>query len=105
MSRFQSEAATLAALIHPNIAHVYSVEVDRDGDREVRFLTMELVGGERLDEIIGDEGLPLERVLDLAIPLTDALAEAHWRGIGGASVRSQVSVWSCLLEDYYPGNS
>jgi len=81
LRRFQSEAASLAALNHPNIVHVYSVEVDRVGDSEVHFLTMELVEGESLDQVVGDERLPLERVLDLAIPLADALAEAHERGI------------------------
>ncbi len=77
LERFQREAESLAALNHPNIVHVYSVETDQ----KVHFLTMELVEGESLEQLIPEPGLPLEQVLDLAIPLADALAEAHDRGI------------------------
>jgi Tol biopolymer transport system component len=42
---------------------------------------MELVDGEDLSQRIPEDGLPLEQLLDIAIPLTDALAAAHSRGI------------------------
>jgi serine/threonine protein kinase len=77
LERFQREAESLAALNHPNIVHVYSVETDQ----QVHFLTMELVEGESLEQLIPEQGLPLEQVFDLAIPVADALAEAHDRGI------------------------
>jgi pimeloyl-ACP methyl ester carboxylesterase len=77
LDRFQREAESLAALNHPNIVHVYSVE---EGDG-VHFLTMELVDGQSLDQLIPGDGLPIERLLDLSIPLADALAEAHEQGI------------------------
>ena len=77
LERFQREAESLATLNHPNIVHVYSVETDQ----QVHFLTMELVDGKSLEQLIPERGLPLEQVLDLAIPLADALAEAHDRGI------------------------
>ena len=41
LARFQREAEAVAALSHPNIVTIYSVE--QDGD--VRFLTMERVKG------------------------------------------------------------
>jgi serine/threonine protein kinase len=41
--RFQREARAIAALTHPNIVTVHSIE-EHDGSP---FLTMELVGGER----------------------------------------------------------
>src|SRR5215471_3232035 len=53
--RFEQEAQSLAALNHPNIVTIHSVE-QADG---VLFLTMELVNGRRLDELIGTSGLPL----------------------------------------------
>jgi len=77
LSRFEREAKSVAALNHPNIVHVHSVEEDQG----VHFFTMELVEGESLDEVVASDGLPLERFFDLAIPLADALFEAHGHGI------------------------
>src|SRR5439155_6259803 len=62
---------------HPNIVVLYSVE-DADG---VRFLTMELVEGRSLDKHVTPGGMPLARVLDLGIALSDALASAHEKGV------------------------
>jgi serine/threonine protein kinase len=42
---------------------------------------MELVDGQSLDQIVTAGGLPLGRVLDLAIPLANALVAAHERGV------------------------
>lgn len=77
LGRFRREAESLAALNHPNIVHVYSVE---ESD-QVYFLTMELVEGDRLSDRIPATGMPLEQLLELAIPLADALSEAHEQGI------------------------
>jgi len=77
LDRFQREAKTLAALDHPNIVHIYTVE-EEDG---VRFLTMQLVEGKRLSDLIPKGGMPLERIFEIAIPLADALAAAHEKGV------------------------
>jgi TolB-like protein/Flp pilus assembly protein TadD len=77
LSRLEHEARALAALNHPNIVTVYAVEESENQ----RFLVMELVRGRTLDAIIPDKGLPLERFLDLAVPMADALAAAHERGV------------------------
>jgi hypothetical protein len=77
LARFQREAEAIAALNHPNIVTIYSVE--RDGD--VRFLTMELVEGQSLDKRIPRGGLPLARVLEIGATLADALAASHEKGI------------------------
>jgi serine/threonine protein kinase len=75
--RFQREAQTLAALDHPNIVHIYSVERGED----VHFLTMQLIQGKRLSDLTPEEGMPLEQILEIAIPLADALRAAHEKGI------------------------
>src|SRR5262245_61997532 len=75
--RLEREAQTVAALNHPNIVTVYSVE-EADG---VVFLTMELVEGKPLGDLIVKGGLPLERILPLAIQLADAISAAHRNGV------------------------
>jgi len=77
LERFQREAETIAALNHPNIVTLYSVEQDRG----LRFLTMELVDGESLDQALARGGLPVKRVVELGSALADALAAAHEKGI------------------------
>ena len=77
LARFEREAQIVAGLNHPNIVTLFSVE-DEDG---IRFLTMELIEGQSLDQHVTPGGLPLARVLDRAVPLADALAAAHERGV------------------------
>jgi serine/threonine protein kinase/Tfp pilus assembly protein PilF len=77
LARFEREARTVAGLNHPNIVTLHSVE-DHD---DVRFLTMELVEGQTLSTLVTPAGLPLSKLLELAIPLTDALVAAHERGV------------------------
>jgi serine/threonine protein kinase len=77
LARIEREARTLAALNHRNIVTVHSIE-EAQG---IRFLTMELVEGQTLDEAIPRGGLPLDRFLAIATALADALAAAHERGV------------------------
>ena len=77
LARFAREAKAVAALNHPHIVTIHSVE-EAGG---VRFLTMELVEGASLDHGIPQGGLPLTRVFDIGIALADALAAAHEKGI------------------------
>ena len=77
LERFDREARAIAALNHPHIVTIYSTE-DADG---VRFLTMELVDGCTLSDLIAPGGMPIGRFLDIAPPLADALAAAHQKQI------------------------
>jgi serine/threonine protein kinase/tetratricopeptide (TPR) repeat protein len=77
VSRFEREARTLASLKHPNIVTIYSVEEDRG----TRFLTMELVDGTPLNELILAGGAPIENIFEIGIPLSAALAAAHEKGV------------------------
>jgi TolB-like protein len=77
LMRFQREARAVAALNHPHIVTIFSVE-EADG---VHFLTMELVEGQPLDRLIPEGGLPVDRIVDIATALAGALAAAHEKGI------------------------
>ena len=75
--RFEREAKAVAALNHPNIVTIFSI----DESEGIQFLTMELVAGKNLDHMIPEGGLTLGGFFDLAAPLADALSAAHARGI------------------------
>jgi eukaryotic-like serine/threonine-protein kinase len=77
LARFRREARAAAALNHPNVVTVYSVE-ESGG---VHFLTMELVDGQPLQDLIPSGGLPVSRVIHLAIAIADAVAAAHAKGL------------------------
>ena len=77
LARFEREARTVAGLNHPNIVTLFSVEDEDD----LRFLTMELVEGQDLADLIAPGGLPLTRALDMAIAVADALTAAHEKGV------------------------
>lgn len=77
LARFQREARAVAALNHPHIVTVFSVEEDAG----VHFLTMELLEGQALDRRIPAGGLPVDRIMEIANALTEALAAAHDKGI------------------------
>ncbi len=76
-ARFQREAKVIAALDHPNIVQVFSVE-EADG---THFITMQLVHGKTLTELLPKNGFPLNKFFDIAIPLADAVAAANQEGI------------------------
>jgi serine/threonine protein kinase/tetratricopeptide (TPR) repeat protein len=76
-ARFEREAQSIAALSHPHIVTIHSVE-EADG---VLFLAMEYVEGKPLSDLIVKGGLPLPQILNLAIPLADAISAAHQKGI------------------------
>ncbi|MCI0416568.1 protein kinase [bacterium] len=77
LDRFQREAESIAALNHPNIVTIYSIE-EADG---IRFLTMELVQGETLIQLIPSNGLDVETFLRFSAPVAEALSAAHEKGI------------------------
>ncbi len=77
LARFEREARSVAALNHPHIVTLYSVE-EAEG---VHFLTMELVEGRSLDQLIPAGGLPVEQILRVGVAIAEALSAAHDKGI------------------------
>jgi serine/threonine-protein kinase len=77
LARFEREARLLAALDHPNVAALYGVERTPQG----MALVLELVEGPTLAARIAHGALPMDRALELAAQIADALDAAHERGI------------------------
>ncbi len=77
LARFQREARAVAALNHPHIVTIFSVE-EAEG---VHFLTMELVEGHSLDRRFHPVACPWKQIIEIARALADALSAAHEKGI------------------------
>jgi len=77
LARFRREAQAIAALNHPNVVTIYSVE-EADG---TPFLTMELVDGHTLATLTPSGGFALHELLKIAVPLVDAVSSAHAQGV------------------------
>jgi Tol biopolymer transport system component len=77
LARFRREAQVLAALNHPNIAHIHGLE-ESGG---VTALVMELVEGEDLSQRIARGAIPIDEALPIARQIAEALEAAHECGI------------------------
>ena len=77
LRRFGQEARAVAALSHPNVAHIYEI-----GECEgLRYIAMEYVQGETLRARIAQGGVKPELALEIAEQIASALAAAHAAGI------------------------
>ncbi len=77
LQRFEQEARLLASLNHPHIATIHGFH-EAEG---YRFLAMELVEGEDLAQRITREPIPLERIVEIATQIAQALEVAHAQGV------------------------
>ncbi|HVT93615.1 MAG TPA: protein kinase [Bryobacteraceae bacterium] len=75
--RFLQEAKIASSLSHPNVAALHEI-----GEAAgLRFLALEYVEGESLQQKLAGEPLPLNEILSIARQIADALDAAHSLGI------------------------
>jgi serine/threonine protein kinase/Tfp pilus assembly protein PilF len=78
------EAQSAAALRHPNICTVYEIG-EEDG---VPYISMAYVPGTRLDEIVENGQLELDRALNIAYQVAQGLQAAHDKNIVHRDIKS-----------------
>ena len=77
LSRFEQEARAVSSLSHPAIVTIY--DAGQIGSQP--YISMELVGGATLREILKAGAIPLRRALRIAAQLSEGLAKAHEAGL------------------------
>ncbi|MFQ5652614.1 MAG: protein kinase [bacterium] len=85
-ARFLQEARAAAALNHPNVCVIHEIQ----DAAEQPFIVMEYVDGKTIRAMVGATGpLALTEALQYAIPIGEALHEAHNNGIVHRDIKSE----------------
>jgi non-specific serine/threonine protein kinase len=79
--RLLAEARAASTLNHPNIAVVYEASEAEQGQEHVGYIAMEFVEGTTLAAALAKGPLEIDRALEIAEQIADALVEAHAQGI------------------------
>ena len=83
-ARLLNEARAASLLNSPNIAVTYDIGEHQGTD----FIVMEYVAGELLSSRLSRGPLPVREAVDVLLQVTDALDEAHARGIVHRDIKS-----------------
>jgi predicted ATPase len=73
IERFKREGEALRDLNHPNIVKMLDA-VEENGDY---YLIIEYLSGGDLSDLLAEERLPIKRIMQIAIDISDALTRAH----------------------------
>lgn len=86
IQRFRREAQAVASLSHPNIVSIYDVGLED----KVHYLVMEYVEGDNLKNQIRELGVvPVDRAVEIARQISEALQHAHENNIVHRDIKPQ----------------
>ena len=85
LQRFLLEARSASSLNHSNVAHIYEIGEDEG----MRFIAMEYVEGQSLDQRIDGQPLDIGEMLSISLQIAEALDEAHQKGIVHRDIKPQ----------------
>jgi len=78
VERFQREARAARSLSHPGIVQVLDIGADQD----TFFIVMEFLDGQSIRELLDSSGaIQVERAVEIAVAVCQALAYAHDQGV------------------------
>jgi Tol biopolymer transport system component len=77
LKRFEKEARSASALNHPSIVTIHDIGASGG----TSYIAMELVNGQTLRELLAEGAIPPKRLLAIAAPVADGLANAHGAGL------------------------
>ena len=83
--RLNIEAKAAAALNHPNIATIFSIEEAGDDV----FIVMEYIDGLELKDKIKSASMPIREAVEIAIQIAEGIKAAHKKGIIHRDIKSQ----------------
>ncbi len=90
--RFELEAQAAAALNHPNITTIHSIEEYEDPRKgKEMFIVMEYIEGKELKKIVTenhDTPLPVDKIVNYALQIAEGMAAAHEKGIIHRDIKS-----------------
>jgi eukaryotic-like serine/threonine-protein kinase len=93
VTRFCREARAAASISHENVVAVHQVE--RDEDKNLPFLVMELISGESLEKKLERDGrLSLKEIVSIGMQAASGLAAAHATGL----IHRDIKPGNILLE-------
>ncbi|HXI13723.1 MAG TPA: protein kinase [Thermoanaerobaculia bacterium] len=84
-ARFLQESHAASVLNHPNVSVIYEVGESAEGKI---FIAMEYIEGVTLSQARSNRTMESAEILDIAIQASDALDEAHSRGITHRDIKS-----------------
>ncbi|HXX65916.1 MAG TPA: protein kinase [Polyangiaceae bacterium] len=93
--RFRREARSAQALSHPNVIEIFDQGELEDG---TSYIVMELLQGQTLSALIGDEPVPPLRAVPIMIQVARGIARAHDLGIVHRDLKPD-NVFICSRED------
>ncbi|KQQ60268.1 serine/threonine protein kinase [Pseudomonas sp. Leaf127] len=107
-SLLYGEFALTRHLHHPGVVRCYSFEVDTR--RPCAFMTLELLQGLTLDHVLCEcpTGMPVNELFDVVLPLLQALAHSHARGVLHGDLKPgnvMLGEWGVRLFDFGLGQA